>query len=116
MREAAIIERQQKARYPGLRVRREGEAVVVHIPARLHRRNGRRMILTETPESAPPEPDRDANRTLIQAIANAHHWQVCPGIAAGDAGTSSNPANTPAWRTWPATSAWTAATSAGCSA
>ena len=83
MHETTLIEDQQKERYPGLRVRRDGEAVVVHIPARFYRRNGRQMIVTkgepgdaaqgERPVAAVLE--RDANHTLIKAIAKAYRWQ-----------------------------------------
>ena len=81
MHETTLIEDQQKERYPGLRVRREGDAVVVHIPMRLRRRNGRQMILAEgevVPVSAARADDTDngANRTLIEAIARGHRWQA----------------------------------------
>jgi len=36
-----LIENRQQDRYPGLRVRRDGDAVVVHIPVRFYLRNGR---------------------------------------------------------------------------
>ena len=54
--------------------------MVVHIPMRLRRRNGRSMILTEG-ESVPVSAARHventngANRTLIEAIAKGHRWQ-----------------------------------------
>ena len=75
MHDTAVIENEQKRQYPGLRVRREGEAVVVHIPVRFRRRNGRQMILTDGEPAAAPPPERDANQTLIEAIAKAHLWQ-----------------------------------------
>jgi len=81
MHETTLIEDQQKERYPGLRVRRDGDAVVVHIPMRLQRRNGRCMVLTEG-EAAPVsaaqhvEDTNGANRTLIEAIAKVHRWQA----------------------------------------
>jgi len=75
-----LIENQQRNRYPGLRVRRDGDAVVVHIPARFRRRNGRCMILTDGEPVAVSSTQRDTsgdggNRTLIEAIAKAHRWQ-----------------------------------------
>ena len=73
MHDTAVIENEQKRRYPGLRVRREGEAVVVHVPVRYHRRNGRQMLLT--PEDHQWKPERTANQTLVEAIAKAHRWQ-----------------------------------------
>ena len=75
MHDTAVIENEQKRQYPGLRVRREGETVVVHIPVRFRRRNGRQMILTDGEMVATPTPERDANHPLIEAIAKAHHWQ-----------------------------------------
>ena len=74
MHDKDIVENEQERRYPGLRVRREGEAVVVHIPMRFRRRNGRQMILTDG-ESAVPTAERDANQSLIEAIAKAYRWQ-----------------------------------------
>ena len=81
MHDTTLIEDQQKDRYPGLRVRRDGDAVVVHIPMRLRRRNGRCMVLTEgeaVPVSAAQhvEETNGANRTLIEAIAKGHRWQA----------------------------------------
>ena len=75
MRDTATIENDQERRYPGLRVRREGGAIVVHIPMRFRRRNGRRLILTEGEPGDGPTPDRGANHTLIEAIAKAYRWQ-----------------------------------------
>ena len=81
MHDTTLIEDQQKDRYPGLRVRRDGDAVVVHIPMRLHRRNGRCMVLTEgeaapVPAAQHVEDTNGANRTLIEAIAKGHRWQA----------------------------------------
>ena len=73
MRDTAVIENEQHRRHPGLRVRREGQAVVVHIPAQFRRRNGRQMVLT--PEGHRSQPKRQANQTLVEAIAKAHRWQ-----------------------------------------
>ena len=72
MHEMTDIEQKLQHRYPGLCVRRDGQAVVVHIPVRFRRRNGRQMILAEGPPddtSTPPPNDAD---TLISAIARAH--------------------------------------------
>jgi len=81
MHETTLIENQQQDRYPGLRVRRDGDAVVVHIPMRLRRRNGRQMILTDGEAVAAPATQREAggngaNQTLIEAIAKGHRWQA----------------------------------------
>ncbi len=80
MHDATLIEDQQQARYPGLCVRRDGDAVLVHIPMKLRRRNGRCMVLTEgeaVPVSAAQhvENTSGANRTLIEAIAKGYRWQ-----------------------------------------
>ncbi|NLF32825.1 MAG: hypothetical protein GX591_18295 [Planctomycetes bacterium] len=52
--ETTRIEAEQQKTYPGLRVRRDGDAVVVHIPMRFHRRNGRNMIIAEGDAEAVP--------------------------------------------------------------
>jgi hypothetical protein len=70
-----VIENEQKLRYPGLRVQREGEAVVVHIPVQFYRRSGRRMIVTEGAQAAKARPQRDTNQTLVEAIAKAYRSQ-----------------------------------------
>ena len=83
MHDTTLIEDQQKDRYPGLRVLRDGEAVMVHIPMRLRRRNGRCMVLAEG-EAAPVSAAQHVasnsggggNRTLIEAIAKGHRWQA----------------------------------------
>lgn len=75
MRDTSIIEKQQQARYPGLTVRRDGQAVVVHIPMRLVRRCGRMMVLTEGGGAVEADPQRAANHPLLEAIAKAHLWQ-----------------------------------------
>ena len=60
-------------RYPGLTVRRDRDAVVVHVPMRLYRRNGRQTLLT--PEGHKCAPERQANQPLVEALAKAHRWQ-----------------------------------------
>ncbi|NLF32321.1 MAG: hypothetical protein GX591_15705, partial [Planctomycetes bacterium] len=78
MHETTRIETEQQKTYPGLRVRRDGDAVVVHIPMRFYRRNGRNMILTEgDAEAVPTRPTSNpANQTLVEAIAKGHRWQA----------------------------------------
>lgn len=73
MSDTSVIEKQQQQDYPGLTVRRDRGAVVVHVPVRYHRRNGRQMLLT--PEDHEWKPGRTANQTLVEAIAKAHRWQ-----------------------------------------
>ncbi|MFW6154650.1 MAG: hypothetical protein ACOC95_05490 [Planctomycetota bacterium] len=84
MHETTLIETEQEA-YPGLRVRRDGDAVVVHIPMRFYRRNGRNMIITDLSrrsrqaktegdaEAVPTTQNnaKSANQTLVEAIAYA---------------------------------------------
>ena len=47
MSDTSVIEKEQRPDYPGLTVRREQGAVVVHVPVRYHRRNGRQMLLRD---------------------------------------------------------------------
>ena len=82
MVDVSEIQEEQARRYPGLHVRRDGEAVVVHIPASFRRRDGRQTIIIGedgrpiTPEpTAKPKDDRRVNRQLVEAIAKVHRWQ-----------------------------------------
>lgn len=53
---------------------RDGDAVVVRIPVRFHRRNGRQMVLTHGSNGG-GDVDRESNGTLISALAKAYRWQ-----------------------------------------
>lgn len=82
MVDVSQIQQEQERRYPGLHVRRDGEAVVVHIPAQFRRRNGQQTIIVgedgrpiDPRPNARPKEDRRVNRTLVEAIAKAHRWQ-----------------------------------------
>lgn len=75
MRDVATIESEQTERYPGLQVRRDGEAVLVHVPIQFRKRNGRRLIVTPGARPAKAQPRRDANETLVEAVAKAYRWQ-----------------------------------------
>lgn len=75
MRNVATIETEQKGRYPGLQVRRDGEAVLVHVPIQFRKRNGRRLIVTPGAPPTKAQPRRDTNETLVEAVAKAYHWQ-----------------------------------------
>jgi hypothetical protein len=70
-------EKSQQAAYPGLTVSRDGDAIVVRIPVRFHRRNGRQMVLTHGNNNGNNNGDdeRDSNGTLVAALAKAHRWQ-----------------------------------------
>src|SRR5690606_19203348 len=56
-----------------LEVRREGNAVVVHIAIRFYRRMGRQTLLT--PDGHVSKPERQTNGPLVEAIVKAHRWQ-----------------------------------------
>ncbi len=75
MHEVKQIHNEMRERYPGLRVQREGEAVIVHIPVQFHKRNGRRLIVTDDEEPGKAKQPRDTNEVLVEAIAKAYHWQ-----------------------------------------
>jgi len=73
MSDASVIEARQRKTYPGLTVRRDGDAVVVHIPVCFRRRKGSQTLLT--PDGQASEPERQANRPLVETLAKAHRWQ-----------------------------------------
>jgi len=82
MVDVSQIQEEQARRYPGLHVRRDGGAVVVHIPAQFRKRNGQQTIIVgedgrpvDPRPNAKPKEDRRVNRTLVEAIAKAHRWQ-----------------------------------------
>jgi hypothetical protein len=69
------IQGAQGEKYPGLTVTRDADAVVVRIPVRFYRRNGRQMVLTQGGDALQPEPKREANGRLLTALAKAYRWQ-----------------------------------------
>lgn len=73
MRKTNVIESEQNGEYPGLTVRRDRDAVVVHVPMWFYRRNGRQTLLT--PEGHERAPEQQINRPLVEALAKAHRWQ-----------------------------------------
>ena len=73
MTDTAQVEDGQQRAYPGLTVRRDGDAIVVRIPVRFYRRNGRQMVLARG--SGRAEPERETNGALVAAIAKAYRWQ-----------------------------------------
>lgn len=75
MHEVRQIHEEMRQRYPGLRVQREGDAVVVHVPIQFRKRNGRRLIVTQGAEPVRCEPRRQTYETLVEAIAKAYRWQ-----------------------------------------
>ena len=68
------IEEYQQEAYPGLTVSRDGDAIVVRIPVRFHRRNGRQMVLTHA-SNGDRDPERESNGTLLSALAKGYRWQ-----------------------------------------
>lgn len=67
------VENIQQQHDPGLTVSRDGDAIVVRIPVRFHRRNGRQMVLTRGSNNGDDE--RESNGTLVAPLAKAHRWQ-----------------------------------------
>ena len=56
------------------RTRPDVDTVTVHIPMRLERRGGRKLIIApEGSAPAPAKPDRD--ETMIRALVKAHRWR-----------------------------------------
>ncbi len=68
------VEKSQQEEYPGLTVSRDGDAIVVRIPVRFYRRNGRQMVLTHG-DNGQATPDRETNGSLVSALAKAYRWQ-----------------------------------------
>ncbi len=69
------VEKSQQEDYPGLTVIRDGDAIVVRIPVRFYRRNGRQMVLTRGGDNGHVAPERETNGSLVSALAKAYRWQ-----------------------------------------
>ena len=69
------VGKSQQENYPGLTVSRDGDAIVVRIPVRFHRRNGRQMVLTHGSSNGQAGPERETNGSLVSALAKAYRWQ-----------------------------------------
>jgi hypothetical protein len=69
------VGKSQQENYPGLTVSRDGDAIVVRIPVRFHRRNGRQMVLTHGGSNGQATPERESNGSLVSALAKAYRWQ-----------------------------------------
>jgi hypothetical protein len=69
------VGKSQQENYPGLTVSRDGDAIVVRIPVRFHRRNGRQMVLTHGGSNGQAVPERETNGSLVSALAKAYRWQ-----------------------------------------
>ena len=61
-------------KYPGRTVYREGDRIVVNIPVRFRRRNGRQMIFAAGGDGAEGNSKSDDN-ALVVALARAWQWQ-----------------------------------------
>ena len=57
-------------KYPGRTVRREGDKIVVSIPVKFYRRNGRQMVFS-TNDGA----EESESHALVVALAKAWQWQ-----------------------------------------
>ncbi len=75
MTDTTKVEKDQQANYPGLTVSRDGDAIVVRIPVRFYRRNGRQMVLTHGGNNGQGTPERETNGALVSALAKAYRWQ-----------------------------------------
>lgn len=54
-------------------VSRDGNAIVMRIPVRFYRKNGRQMVLTHGGNNGDAE--RESSGTLVCALAKAYRWQ-----------------------------------------
>ncbi len=75
MSEIDHVGKSPKESYPGLTVSHDGDAIVVRIPVRFHRRNGRQMVLTHGGSNGQAAPERETNGSLVSALAKAYRWQ-----------------------------------------
>jgi len=69
------IEKDQKRRYPGLTVMRDGNVIAVRIPVRFHRRNGRQVVMPQGGAAGNERENSGRNDALVTAIAKAYRWQ-----------------------------------------
>ena len=74
MTDATKVQNDRQENYPGLTVTRDGDAIVVRIPVRFYRRNGRQMVLIHG-ENGQAAPERETNGSLVSALAKAYRWQ-----------------------------------------
>ena len=63
-------------KYPGRTVHHEDNAIVVTIPVKFYRRNGRQVVKAKAEVEEQSNVDQpDVNMTLVAAIAKAYAWQ-----------------------------------------
>lgn len=58
-----------------INVCQENNTVVVRIPVKFYRRNGRQMVLAQNDPTGNQHADLSPNCTLIANLAKAYHWQ-----------------------------------------
>ena len=61
-------------KYPGRKIERNGDEIVVAIPVNFHRRNGRQIVKAKRTEGDRVE-GNNINETLVSAITKAFAWQ-----------------------------------------
>ena len=67
-------------------VRREGDTVIVSVPVKFYRRNGRQMVLASLgSDTADSETLQDINSTFVSLLAKAYAWQ--DELESGEHGT-----------------------------
>ncbi|MEL7499067.1 MAG: hypothetical protein AAFN77_15780 [Planctomycetota bacterium] len=71
-------------KYPGRKVERDGDEIVVTIPVNFHRRNGRQIVKAKTADSD-SDKGNEINETLVSAITKAFAWQE--ELESGEYGT-----------------------------
>lgn len=72
------LELEQQKQYPGLKITRDNGSVVVDIPIRFYRRNGRFMILRNGQTHCDPQPDGTLDEgvlRVINALGQGFYWQ-----------------------------------------
>lgn len=62
-------------KYPGPSVRRDGDQIIVTIPVKFFRRNGRQMVKSQAGGDGSRETRTGINTELATAIAKAYRWQ-----------------------------------------
>lgn len=60
---------------PAIYVTHENDALVIRIPVKFYRRNGRQMVLAQNDVSGNQQSDPSPNHTLIANLAKAYQWQ-----------------------------------------
>jgi hypothetical protein len=64
-----------QASSPAINVCHENNTVVVRIPVKFYRRNGRQMVLAQNAPTGNQQTELSPNGTLIANLAKAYHWQ-----------------------------------------